>query len=880
MRLAWPPPWHLTASALVCVLALALANLYPDSLGGAASAFAALMAALVSGHLAVLSAYPGISDLTMKKRAVLILLSSGLVAALGGAVLAATPRGLQPSSLATILSLLSIFLVLVSYGRWSGLPRKRRFFFISRKGMRAAGAWPAIKSSRPSGRAAVALAIILAAIVAMAFSFSSGLVSISSLGGLGGFWQEGGSEESAPATAPSHQAEQAAPAVESYSEGRAQELETASAEDRGKITELGAEEDSYDAGVAAASSAASGSMGGGSSGSSSISTSSSTASSGSAAAGSGGSGSGGGGSAGSSTASSTSSAQTAAKQSTPSSAAGSSATKTAKTETEAGKASTAPASVAPVSKQEAANVSKNQSSKDNATVAANLSASQSQNKTQNVSGEAPSAAPSATAAGESPEEIKEAEEGTAKSTAKTPVKTTVTVNPDSISSDGNQPPIVKSLTPDKASPQAQGVAIFWRVEADDEQGDKTVYKFLVNGEQARKWSKSSTWSWSTSGLFAGDYLITVMARDEKHASEDSFDSMMNASFSLQAGNQPPAVLELKADRSSPQSIGGTIIWTALATDPDGDGVYYKFTKNGVDVTDWSRSEFWSWDTTSEKKGDYAIAVLVRDGRHNDAKSSDASLESKFTLTASNSPPVIAELKADPSGPYAPGDVITWSCEAKDVEGDEILYKFLVNGRVAQDWTTSATWSWDTTNQPAAEYKITALARDGRHAGQSSYDSSKEATVTLSRSASTSGSGSSPVSSPNSSPNGSLFGPAESSNEPPVLISLEPDKSSPQAQGETIVWSAQAEDGDKGKIFYKFQLNGRDMTRWSETSSWKWSSKGLSVGDYRVRVLVRDGNHAPESSFDGSLDATFSLISEIDQQIDELMKKRSGKTDSL
>jgi hypothetical protein len=97
------------------------------------------------------------------------------------------------------------------------------------------------------------------------------------------------------------------------------------------------------------------------------------------------------------------------------------------------------------------------------------------------------------------------------------------------------------------------------------------------------------------------------------------------------------------------------------------------------------------------------------------------------------------------------------------------------------------------------------------------------------------------------------------------------------QGETVVWTAEAEDSDSDGILYKFQLNGRDMTRWSGSPSWKWSTAGLADGEYRVRVLIRDGNHAPESSYDGSLDSTFTLISEIDQQIEELMKKRSGKS---
>jgi hypothetical protein len=115
-----------------------------------------------------------------------------------------------------------------------------------------------------------------------------------------------------------------------------------------------------------------------------------------------------------------------------------------------------------------------------------------------------------------------------------------------------------------------------------------------------------------------------------------------------------------------------------------------------------------------------------------------------------------------------------------------------------------------------------------------------------------------------------------SNQPPALISLKPDRSSPQVQGATVSWTAEARDPEGDKILYKFQLNGRDMGRWSESAVWKWSSRDLAAGDYKIRVLARDGRHASEDSFDSSKDMTFSLITEIDQQIDELMKK--GRSD--
>ena len=75
-----------------------------------------------------------------------------------------------------------------------------------------------------------------------------------------------------------------------------------------------------------------------------------------------------------------------------------------------------------------------------------------------------------------------------------------------------------------------------------------------------------------------------------------------------------------------------------------------------------------------------------------------------------------------------------------------------------------------------------------------------------------------------------------SNQPPVLKTLVPDIASPKVQGATVIWKAEAQDPEGDKILYKFQLNDRDMSRWSESANWKWSSKDLAAGDYKIRVF--------------------------------------------
>jgi hypothetical protein len=87
-------------------------------------------------------------------------------------------------------------------------------------------------------------------------------------------------------------------------------------------------------------------------------------------------------------------------------------------------------------------------------------------------------------------------------------------------------------------------------------------------------------------------------------------------------NQPPENPTLTPDRSSPQLAGTTIKWTASATDPDGDPLYYQFRLKGPATgnswqikRDWSTARRWTWYTTASDVGDTDISVRIRDGHH-------------------------------------------------------------------------------------------------------------------------------------------------------------------------------------------------------------------------------------------------------------------------
>jgi hypothetical protein len=420
-------------------------------------------------------------------------------------------------------------------------------------------------------------------------------------------------------------------------------------------------------------------------------------------------------------------------------------------------------------------------------------------------------------------------------------------NPVNVSSENlssNQPPALLKLSSDMSSPQSPGTAVFWRAEASDSDGDRILYRFLLDGQVVRKWSKSGSWSWSTRVLPAKDYNITVQARDGGHAPEDSFDSSLSESFVLRMPNSAPQFQSLQPNRSSPQGSGASITWTARATDAENDEILYKFLVDGQEQTGWSSSNSWIWNTSSYAAGEHRIRGLIRDGSHAPEDSYDGFLEASFNLSASNQIPVLQTLEPDRSSPQSAGASITWTAKAGDAEGDKILYKFQVDGLDQANWSSSNSWIWNTSDFAAGDHKVAVLVRDGRHAQASSYDAIQNASFTL-----------------------------QAPNKPPVLEKLEPDKTSPQVQGATVSWKASARDPDGDKVQYRFLLNGRAMNRWSETDHWNWSTKDLSAGDYRISVQARDGNHASEESGDCSLDSVFSLISEIDQQIDQMMKKK-------
>jgi tetratricopeptide (TPR) repeat protein len=263
----------------------------------------------------------------------------------------------------------------------------------------------------------------------------------------------------------------------------------------------------------------------------------------------------------------------------------------------------------------------------------------------------------------------------------------------------NSPPVLDNLVSDKASPEEAGAIVTWTAKAEDPENDQLSYRFFLNGQPATEWQSESKWSWTTSEANVGENQVEVRIRDGKHAAQDSSDDTKTESFVIIRPNQKPVLTGLSPDKLSPQEEGTSITWTAEASDPDNNPLVYRFLLRGKIVSDWNSDNSWTWSTTSDDAGDNQIEVQVSDKKHAALDSYDYNKKASFHIIApktespENQPPVIISLIPDKSSPQEPGTSITWIAEAKDPDGDQILYKFFQEDNPLTDWTPDNKYVW-------------------------------------------------------------------------------------------------------------------------------------------------------------------------------------------
>ncbi|HOI69024.1 MAG TPA: hypothetical protein PLN41_04680, partial [Methanothrix sp.] len=242
------------------------------------------------------------------------------------------------------------------------------------------------------------------------------------------------------------------------------------------------------------------------------------------------------------------------------------------------------------------------------------------------------------------------------------------------------PPTAGDLTADKGSPQEVGTTIKWTASASDADGDPIIYRFYLKGpstgdawQQVQDWSATNSWDWTPSQ--AGSYEVNVWIRDGNNAGPDSWDAFKVTPFTVNpapAPNQPPVADSLDPNAASPQDAGTPIIWTASASDADGDTILYKFflkgpatSNNWVETRGWDASPTWTWTTSAADAGANQVNVWVRDGNHEGPGGYDSFKVADFVINAPNQPPVADSLDPNVASPQDAGTPIIWTASASD-----------------------------------------------------------------------------------------------------------------------------------------------------------------------------------------------------------------------
>jgi len=379
----------------------------------------------------------------------------------------------------------------------------------------------------------------------------------------------------------------------------------------------------------------------------------------------------------------------------------------------------------------------------------------------------------------------------------------------------NPPPATGiTLAMDKRSPREPGEVITFTASATGGSGNYEYYYTLKNPNTGQwsvgqAYSGNPKWTWNTTGLSAGKYMLQVWARSA--GSSEPYEAFQSVMYTL---NAPATGVTLAMDKRSPREPGEVITFTASATGGSGNYEYYYTLKN-PNTGQWSVGQAysgkptWTWDTTGLSAGTYMLEVWARSAGSSSAYEAFQSV--RYTL---NTPATGVILMMDKCSPREPGAMITFTASATGGSGSYEYYFTLKNPNtgqwsVGQAYSGNPTWTWNTTGLSAGTYMLEVWARS---TGSSSpYEAFQSVTYTL--------------------------------NTPATSVTLAMDKNSPREPGAAIAFTASAAGGS-GNYEYYYTLKNPNTGKWSVgqaysgNPTWTWDTTGLSAGTYMLEVWAR------------------------------------------
>ena len=244
------------------------------------------------------------------------------------------------------------------------------------------------------------------------------------------------------------------------------------------------------------------------------------------------------------------------------------------------------------------------------------------------------------------------------------------------------------------------------------------------------WSSSNTWTWNPDR--AGEFRIVVDVRAHGESS-DTADASGSITMDVATAPSGPASGARTSQCSSMSvalSTRGTVVAgaqvTATATPYGCGAAEFRFqlvdlsSGVGLVMQDWGPSSAWTWDTTGVQAGRYAIRV---DTRAYGVASANPDATAQVEVDVVHAPPSgsasavpcsAVSLTASPPSPVTAGARVTANATPAGCAAAEFRFQLVDMstgvGLVMQDWSSSNTWTWDTTGSQPGRYAIRADAR--------------------------------------------------------------------------------------------------------------------------------------------------------------------------
>jgi virginiamycin B lyase len=363
-----------------------------------------------------------------------------------------------------------------------------------------------------------------------------------------------------------------------------------------------------------------------------------------------------------------------------------------------------------------------------------------------------------------------------------------------------------SLTPNKPSPQPVGTTIVWTAGATG--GCSPQFQFWVQrvgGPLQLRQPYGPSPTFTATPDQAGDYFVIVWARSA--GSSAVFEADRVTTFKVTAPT-PVTSVSLTPNKPSPQPVGTTIVFTAVATGGTAPQFQFWVQRVGGPLTllcAYSASATCPW--TPSVAGDYFIFVWARSTGSSAIFEADRVIS--FLITATGGPVTSVSLTPDKPSPQPVGTTIVFTAVATG--GTAPQFQFWVQ-RVGGPLTllcaysASATCPW--TPSVAGDYFIFVWARSTGSSAIFEADRVISFLITA-------------------------------TGGPVTSVSLTPDKPSPQPLGTTILWTAAATGGTAPQFQFWVQPVGGAFTllcAYSASATCSWTP--TIAGDYLVFVWAK------------------------------------------